>query len=135
MLTSSRGRGWLAVLTVNWVCQATGCDTKKYRVGLALVVRPVCPSGASRSIVGSGAVTLMVPRDAPPTRPPGAPRGGGLYAGVDAGVSSCCASAAGSESHNAAMKAAAKPLAKRLIANFRSAERAPNKRGVHSAGR
>src|SRR5690348_11418853 len=47
------------------------------------------PSGASSSIVGSGIVALIVPRDAPPTRPPGAPRGGGLYSGFSAASSSC----------------------------------------------
>src|SRR5438270_5259620 len=116
-------------------------DTNKQRVRVALVVKPVCPSGASRSIVGNGTVAFTVPRDAPPTRPPGAPRCGGLYAGSGGGPSSgatagasFCATAGGGTRHIAAITVASFIVNRRLTANCRSIGTAPNRLGAHSAG-
>ena len=108
-----------------------------------LVVNPVRPSGAKRSIVGSGTVTLTVParRRRPGRR--GAPRCGGLYVGCGGGLSSraaagasFCASAVGGIRHAAAITATANAIVRsRITANCRSAGTAPNKPGARSAGR
>src|SRR6516225_3020317 len=108
-------------------------------MGVALVVRPACPSGASKSIVGSSITEFGVPRDAPPTRPPGAPRDGGLYTGSDEGASfwyavgaGFCATEGADASHATPAAAVTSPLTLtlliircalyRIITSFRSAE-------------
>ena len=40
IVTSTTGAGCNGALIVSWVGQATGCETKKYRVGEAFTVSP-----------------------------------------------------------------------------------------------
>ena len=78
IVTSSTGAGCSGALIVNWIGQATGRDTKKYRVGVALRGQAGMVGRREQLDRRPRPSALTMPRDAPPTRPPGAPRNGGL---------------------------------------------------------